>query len=138
MSHSAMSLPELLAQRAAERPGGLAYRFVDYDSDMGGVVDELTWSEVHQRARLIGDHLREHGCAGDRVAIATPHSLDYVLGFLGAVQAGLVAVPLPVPHPGVLDDRFAGVLHDCSPAAVVTTSAAVAATLPYTTARAVV
>jgi long chain fatty acid CoA FadD26 len=135
VSESAMSLPELLARRAAEQPDGLAYRFLDYDVDMQGFAEELTWTEVHQRARLIGDRLREHGSPGDRVAIAAPHGLDYVLGFLGAVQAGFVAVPLPVPHPGALDERFAGVLHDCSPAAVVTTSAAIAETLPYSTAR---
>jgi long chain fatty acid CoA FadD26 len=132
VSEPAMSLPELLARRAAEQPDGLAYRFLDYDVDVQGFAEELTWSEVHQRARLIGDHLREHGSRGDRVAIAAPHSLDYVLGFLGAIQAGFVAVPLPVPHPGALDERFAGVLRDCSPAALVTTSAAVAETVPYT------
>jgi len=136
VSEPATSLPELLARRAAEQPDGLAYRFLDYDVDVQGFAEELTWSEVHRRALLIGDHLREHGSPGDRVAIAAPHSLDYVLGFLGAVQAGFVAVPLPVPHPGALDERFAGVLRDCSPAAVVTTSAAVAEMLPYTAVRA--
>ena len=136
MPDSTMTLPELLAHRAAEHPDGIAYRFLDYEAEQHGYPEDLTWSEVHHRARLIADHLRQHGSPGDRVAIAAPQGLDYVLGFLGAIQAGFVAVPLPVPHPGVLDARFAGVLHDCTPAAVVTTSAAVAEMLPYITARA--
>src|SRR5690606_9902147 len=37
--------------------------------------------------------------------------------------AGLVAVPLPLPHPGSGHDRVGAVLHDTEPSVVLTTSA---------------
>jgi fatty acid CoA ligase FadD28 len=44
---------------------------------------------------------------------------------LGALQAGLIAVPLSVPLGGVSDERVDSVLRDASPAAVLTTSAVI-------------
>ena len=51
-----------------------------------------------------------------------PQGLDYVVAFLGALQAGRIAVPLSVPLGGATDERVGWVLRDASPAAVLTTS----------------
>lgn len=48
------------------------------------------------------------------------------VAFLGAIQAGLIAVPLSVPQPGSHDERVAAVLADTTPTVVLTTSAAAA------------
>jgi len=47
-----------------------------------------------------------------------PQGLDYVAAFLGALQAGLIAVPLG----GTSDERVSSVLRDASPSAILTTS----------------
>ena len=57
--------------------------------------------------------------------ILAPQGLDYIVAFLGALQAGLIAVPLSVPLGGVTDERVDSVLRDASPAAVLTTSAVI-------------
>ena len=57
--------------------------------------------------------------------ISAPQSLEYIVAFLGALEAGLIAVPLSVPMGGVSDERVDSVLRDASPAAVLTTSAVV-------------
>ena len=57
--------------------------------------------------------------------ILAPQSLEYVVAFLGAIQAGFIAVPLPVPQFGQHDERVSGALQDCTPVAVLTTSAVV-------------
>ena len=49
--------------------------------------------------------------------------MDYIVGFLGALQAGFLGVPLPAPVPGGLDERVAGALRDSTPVAILTTSA---------------
>ena len=59
-----------------------------------------------------------------------PQSFDYIVGLLGALEAGLTAVPLPLPMLGVHDERVSGVLKDCAPVAVITTSSAVDAVMP--------
>ena len=43
--------------------------------------------------------------AGDRAVILAPQGLDYIAAFLGAMQAGLIAVPLSVPQVGSHDER---------------------------------
>jgi fatty acid CoA ligase FadD28 len=48
--------------------------------------------------------------------------LDYIVAFLGALQAGQIAVPLSVPLGGVSDERVSSVLHDASPSVILTTS----------------
>ena len=85
----------------------------------------MTWSQVHQRARVVAEKLLTCGSAGERAVILAPQSLDYVIAFLGAIQAGFIAVPLSVPQFGQHDERVSGALRDCAPVAVLTTSAVV-------------
>jgi acyl-CoA synthetase (AMP-forming)/AMP-acid ligase II len=35
--------------------------------------------------------------------VLAPQGLEYIVGFLGAIRAGLIAVPLSVPQPGQHD-----------------------------------
>ena len=41
--------------------------------------------------------LRLCASTGDRAVILAPQGLDYIVAFFGALQAGLIAVPLSVP-----------------------------------------
>lgn len=129
-----MSIPELLKNRAEQRPNDLAYTFLDYDLDPAGYADTVTWSELYERVQAVAARLLQCGSPGDRAAILAPQSLDYIVGFFGAMHAGFIAVPLPVPAPGGLDERVVGALRDCAPAAILTTSAVVGAVVPYASA----
>src|SRR6202012_2237214 len=62
---------------------------------------------------------------GDRAAILAPQGLDYVIAFYAALEAGFIAVPLPVPQFGAHDERATAALQDSAPTAILTTSAAV-------------
>jgi fatty acid CoA ligase FadD21 len=97
--------------------------FTDYTHDPAGVVESLTWSQLSQRTLNVARELSNHASVGDRAVILAPQSLDYVAGFLGSMQAGLIAVPLPLPHRGTTHDRVSTVFEDTSPAVVLTTSA---------------
>ena len=55
--------------------------------------------------------------------ILAPQGLDYIAAFLGSMQAGLIAVPLALPHRGSSHERVGAVLADTSPSVVLTTSA---------------
>lgn len=116
------SIPAVLRERASREPDTRAFTFFDYHVDPAGYPESLTWLEVYQRAQVIAAELAKHGSPGDRVALCAPQSLEYVLGFFGALQAGLIAVPLSVPHAGAHDERVSAILGDCRPAAVLTTS----------------
>jgi fatty acid CoA ligase FadD21 len=118
------SILSMLHGRASLRPDDVAFTFTDYVDDWAGVPENLTWSQLARRTINVARELSLHASAGERAVILAPQSLDYVLAFLGSLQAGLIAVPLPLPHRGSSDDRVNAVLADTSPAVVLTTSAA--------------
>lgn len=124
------SIIDVLAERAEQQPDDISYTFIDYDVDPNGFAESLTWAQLQNRVQVVAGELRKLGNVGDRAAILAPQSLEYIVGFLGALQAGFVAVPLSVPMMGVHDERATAVLKDCTPTVVLTTSAAVDAVMP--------
>src|SRR5882757_7002934 len=125
------SLAALLQERAVRQPDDTAYTFIDYEIDPGGFPETLTWAQVHRAAESVASELRTYGSPGDRAAVVAPQGLGYIVAFLGAIKAGFIAVPLSVPQYGVHDERVSSVLKDCAPSAILTTSAAVDAVMPY-------
>jgi fatty acid CoA ligase FadD21 len=121
----------MLHGRASLRPHDVAFTFTDYVDDWAGVSESLTWSQLSRRTLNVGRELSLHGSVGDRAVILAPQSLDYIAAFLGSMQAGLIAVPLPLPHRGSSHERVGAVLADTSPAVVLTTSAVAADITEY-------
>ena len=120
-----LSISALLAQLAQERPDTPAFTFVDYDINPDGLAETLTWAQLRTRVQALAAELARHGVPGDRAAIVAPQGMEYILGVLGAIEAGFIAVPLPVPMFGVHDERVVGALADSAPTVVLTTSASV-------------
>ncbi len=131
MPNADMSIPALLRTRATEQPDVTAYTFMDGALDGTGYPESLTWEQVYRRSLVVAEELRKHGSTGDRAAILAPQGLDYIVAFLGALQAGFIAVPLSVPQFGVHDLRVASALQDSAPVALLTTSSAVADVTKY-------
>jgi 4-hydroxyphenylalkanoate adenylyltransferase len=122
---SESTLTDLLHKVASQYPNRAAYKFIDYEVDPKGFAETLTWWQVHRRAMIVADELRICASSGDRVAIVAPQGLDYIVAFLGVLQAGLIAVPLPVPQFGIHDERISSALRDSSPAVILTTVSAI-------------
>ena len=116
------SIPAVLQARANLQPNDAAFTYVDYQQDWAGVAESLTWSQLYRRTSNIAQELKACGSTGDRAVILAPQGLDYVVAFLGALQAGLIAVPLSEPLGGASDERVSAVLRDASPSAILTTS----------------
>jgi long chain fatty acid CoA FadD26 len=109
----------------------VAYTFIDYEVDPAGFAESITWAQTYRRVQAVAEELLRIGEPGDRAAILAPQGLDYVVGFLGALHAGFIAVPLSAPQFGAHDERVTSVLRDSSPAVVLTTSAVVDEVVPY-------
>ncbi|GHF00424.1 fatty-acid--CoA ligase [Amycolatopsis deserti] len=99
----------------------IAVTFLDYRTSADGHAISLTWRELDDRVSAVAEHARELAEPGDRAAVLVNQSVDYVVAFLAAIRAGLVAVPLFAPSLPGHGDRLATVLDDCSPALVLTT-----------------
>jgi fatty acid CoA ligase FadD28 len=120
-------IPALLRERASLQPDRTAFTFVDYEKDWAGVSESVTWLQLHRRVVNIAQELKLHGSPGDRAVILAPQGLDYIAAFLGALQSGLVAVPLGIGS----DERVSSVMRDATPSVVLTTSTVVGDVAPY-------
>ncbi|WP_216207225.1 fatty acyl-AMP ligase [Amycolatopsis aidingensis] len=116
------SLPATLTHWAETRGDARALTFVDYSGDPAGLSTALTWRELDARVTAVAAWCQQRARRGDLAAVLVEQSAQYVIAFLGALRAGLVAVPVfePSPLPGHLS-RLAAVLADCDPALVLTT-----------------
>jgi long-chain fatty acid adenylase/transferase FadD26 len=127
MPMSESFIPTVLRERAGHQPDTPAYTFLDYELDPSGYSETLTWSQVYRRAQVVAAKLASCGSPGDRAAILAPQGFEYIVGVLGAMEAGFIAVPLSVPRFGIHDERVSAALRDSLPAVILTTSAVVGA-----------
>jgi fatty acid CoA ligase FadD21 len=117
------SILSMLRERAGLQPDDPAFTFTDFDQDWAGVAETLTWAQIYRRTVNVAIEVAKHGSVGDRAVILAPQGLDYIAAFLGAMQAGLIAVPLSVPSIGSHDERVSAVFEDTTPTVILTTSA---------------
>jgi acyl-CoA synthetase (AMP-forming)/AMP-acid ligase II len=108
-----MTLSELLAFRAAVAGEAPAMTW-------SCPAVTLTWAELDRRVTAVAAALRRVTEPGQRAAILIAPSPGYIVAFLGALRAGLVAIPAG-------PDRRASVLADAEPSIVLATAATVPA-----------
>jgi len=125
------SLIGVLRERASLQPEDIAYTFMDYDHEWDGVATTLTWAQLYRRVRNLAVEMRAIGQLGDRAVILAPQGLEYVIGFLASLEAGIIAVPLSVPMIGQHDERVSAVIKDSAPSLILTTSAVAATVAEY-------
>ena len=116
------SLVELLERRAAEQPRDLGYVFL-----RDGEVEDARWSwnDLQRRSLAVAARLQAIAAAGDRVLLLYPPGLEFVAAFFGCLQAGIIAVPVPVPQSArdsAAMARLRAIAADAQPAAVLTTA----------------
>jgi len=120
-----MPLPSILSvlrERAGLQSDDIAFTYTDYDRDWDGVSESLTWSQAYRRAVNVALEVSKQGSIGDRAVILAPQGLSYIVAFIGAIQAGRIAVPLSVPQVGSHDERVSAVFADTTPSVILTTS----------------
>lgn len=95
------NLAELVARNAAERPDAAALL------EPGADRPRLSWAEVDVEVSALAAGLARHGVlAGHRLALRGPTSIPYVLAYLAALRAGVVAVPLGLRAGSELSARW--------------------------------
>jgi malonyl-CoA/methylmalonyl-CoA synthetase len=78
----------------------------------------LTAAELEERSAVAAARLRTAGVdTGDRVVVAAPASLDFVVAYVGLQRLGAVAVPL---NPAYREREVAQVAGDARPVATIT------------------
>lgn len=114
-----------LARHAGDE--GPAFTYLDFDAHRNGIEWTITWARLDRRARAVAARLVQVSQPGTRVALVCPQNLDYVVGFLGTLYAGMIAVPLFAPEISAHGERLVGALADCDPEVWLTCSSALPA-----------
>ena len=87
--------------------------------------DRLSWSQCDAVANRFANLLYARGLTvGDRVALWLPNRVELAIAFMGALKAGIIAVPLNWRFQG---SDLARVIGHCQPGCIVTTSERAAA-----------
>ncbi|MET8851474.1 fatty acyl-AMP ligase [Amycolatopsis sp. NPDC004625] len=119
---TAGSFATLLGQWARRLGDRIAVTHLDHRDGGDGRAVTLTWRELDERVEAAAARLSEVAGPGERAAVLAGQSADYVVAFLGALRAGLVAVPLFAPGLPGHAGRLAAALADCGPRVVLTTA----------------
>ncbi len=118
-----LCIHDLIKDQAVRSPDDIAIRFAN---------DQLTYSELMERANRLANYLREQGVGTETlVGIYLRRSVDMVVAILGTLIAGGAYVPLDPSYP---QNRIALILHDAE-ARYIVTEASLLDSLPDTNAQ---
>ncbi len=83
-----------MRRHASDKPEQLAVAHL-VDDELG--EQTLTYGELDRRARSFAAHLQSLVTRGERALLIFPSGLEFIVGYLGCLYAGVIAVPAPVP-----------------------------------------
>ncbi|WP_257159846.1 FadD32-like long-chain-fatty-acid--AMP ligase [Corynebacterium cystitidis] len=95
-------------------------RYWDYSESRSGTPVDFNRTEINTRIKAVAARLQQVGKMGDRVAILAGNSPEYIFGFVGALYAGHVPVPLYDPEEPGHGDHLKSVLDDAGVKTVLT------------------
>ena len=113
-----LTFVDLLASRAQNQPDQTAYTFLH----RGEEVNQLTYQELEQQARAIAARLQSLSARGERALLLYPPGLEFIAGFFGCLDAGVIAVPAYPPRRNQKMTRLQAIVSDAQATIVLTTS----------------
>jgi amino acid adenylation domain-containing protein len=114
------SFVDVLRERARSQPHERVFTFLDEEGET-----HVSYRELDEGARAVAALLQRNLAPGDRALLLYPPGREYVLGFLGCLYAGVIAVPAYPPDPTRLGrtlPRLQALVADCRATAALTTS----------------
>jgi polyketide synthase PksL len=107
------------AKRAPEKP---AYLFLE-DGQTESAF--LSYGELHRQACAIAAYLKRKNLSGQRILLAYPSGLDFIIAFMGCLYAGVIAVPFNFSKVAPLEkshDLINSIAEDADVSGILTTS----------------
>lgn len=110
-------LADRLKKRLAERPERSVVTVCG--ARIAQPDQSLTGRELHQAASAMSaDLTSRYGGRSGPLALVMPCSLEFVVTLFGAIYAGITVTALAPPRPGLAASRFARIVRDCAPSAI--------------------
>ena len=99
----------------------------DYSESREGTTRDVSRREFNTRVKAVAARLQQVGGIGDRVAVLAGNSPEYIFGFLGAMYAGMIPLPLYDPNEPGHTAHLNAVFGDSNPKIVLTNNVSAAA-----------
>ncbi|WP_052488808.1 fatty acyl-AMP ligase [Streptomyces sp. 150FB] len=115
-----LPLPDLLALRAGETPGQVAYTYLTDGEEPG---EATTYGELHVAVRARAAALGALRGEARGAVLAYPTGLEFIRSWLACASAGIAAAPLQVPTRRHAVRRLRGIADDIGTTLVLTTRA---------------
>jgi hypothetical protein len=125
------TLPAILTSWARRYGTDPALTFLDHRASPHAQAATLTWGELDRGTGVLATFLRRTCRQGDRAALLMEQGTDYVVAFLGAIRAVLIAVPLFPTDQDDSWDQLANAMADAAPAVILTTASLLAPTRSF-------
>ena len=119
-STATKSLVDILGWRGVHQAEAVAYTFL-LDDESRAPID-LTFSQLDRAARALAAVISRSCAPGDRALLLFPSGLEFIVGFLGCLYAGVIGVAVHPPRKNQSQLRLKGIIEDCHPQAVISTS----------------
>jgi acyl-CoA synthetase (AMP-forming)/AMP-acid ligase II len=116
---SFLSFVDVIRRRVQEEPARVPFRFID---GSGELQHALSYGDLDRRARAVAAAVRAKVQPGDRALLLLPHGPEFIVGFVGCLYAGVVAVPTAIPRRNRMQDTLERLIADCEACTVLTTS----------------
>ncbi len=105
-------LVSIFQKHAKQQSNRVLMRYLDVRNQ---VVDQVTFQELDQQAKLLAKTLLQHANFQDRAILIFKPGLDFVRSFMACLYAGIIAVPLATPKPNRSLSKFQHILNNCEP-----------------------
>jgi polyketide synthase PksL len=112
----------ILQQHAKRTPEKSAYLFLE-DGQTESAL--LTYGELQRQACAIAAYLKRKNLSGQRLLLAYPAGLDFIVAFMGCLYAGVVAVPVNFSKTAAFErshDLINSIASDADISGILTTS----------------
>ncbi|MDJ0763008.1 MAG: SDR family NAD(P)-dependent oxidoreductase [Myxococcota bacterium] len=114
---------DLMSQRAEIHPDRTAVVFLQDGEIEAG---KLNYGQLDLKSRILAAQIRTRVEERDRVLIACPSGIEYVISFFGCLYAGTVAIPAYPPQLNKQNQhtsRLKNIIIDAQPRVILTTQA---------------
>lgn len=108
MAFSPTSLVDILQWRSVNQPERLAFRFL---KDGEGEEELLSYRQLDEQAKSVAALLQAAVSRGDRALLLFPAGFDFIFAYFACLYAGVVAIPIPPPHPARLEKTMQAMLN---------------------------
>jgi len=112
-----MDILSVLETNAELFPNKIAYGYLSKD---GGFSDELSYQNLLKEVSETSGQLSARYFRKSRIVILLPAESSFVISFLAALHAGLVAVPCPIGFSESGINRILNIIQDCAASGIIT------------------